>query len=133
MRQVGLSGEISFISFRAKDNCLVVPIFKPGQTTTLELYPQTNTATIQQRKTGIGDALNYLHKSPGPHNAAIRGNWVYTWIWRWFADAAVYLLLFISASGIYLWAILKAERKVGLILIGAGAISFMGVVYALCV
>jgi len=132
MRQLGVTGEVSFISFRPKDACLVVPIIKPGQEITLDLYLRSNTAKIEQRNTGIWNALMYLHKSPGPHNTAIRGNWVYTKIWRWFADAVVYLILFISATGIYLWAVLKAERKIGLILLGVGAISFMGVIYVLC-
>jgi hypothetical protein len=130
MRQMGISGEVSFI--RLKDNCLVVPVVKPGHETTLNLFLQSNTATIQERNTGIWDAMDYLHKSPGPHLANIRGNWVYTRIWKWAANATAYLLLFVSASGIYLWAALKAERKVGLIMLCAGVISFMGVVYVLC-
>ena len=47
------------------------------------------------------------------------------------ADATVYLVLFISVSGIYLWYVLRAERKVGFILIFAGALSFFGMAYAL--
>ena len=65
------------------------------------------------------------------NNAAIRGNWVYMRVWRWLADAAVYLVLFLSLSGIYLWAVLRAERRTGLALIAAGAFSVFGLVYAL--
>lgn len=65
-----------------------------------------------------------LHKSPGPHLADMRMNWVYMRIWRWLADATVYLLLFVSASGIYLWHVIRAERRAGLVLLAAGAISF---------
>ena len=129
MRQLGISGEVSFI--RPKDGYLIVPVQKPGQEITLNLYPQTNTAIIQQRNTGIWDAMDYLHKTPGPHLGNIRGNWVYTRVWKRAVDVVVYLLLFISASGIYLWAVLKAERKVGLVILGAGVISFMGVICGL--
>ena len=129
MRKLGIGGEVSFI--RAKDGYLIVPVEKPGREITLNLNLQNNTSIIQQRNTGLWDAMDYLHKSPGPHLANIRGNWVYTRIWKRTVDAVVYLLLFISASGIYLWAVLKAERKVGLIILGAGIISFMGVIYAL--
>ena len=52
--------------------------------------------------------------------------------WRWFADATVYLILFISVSGIYLWYMLRAERKVGLILLFGGAMTFFGIAYAVC-
>ena len=129
MRKLGIGGEVSFI--RAKGGYLIVPVAKPGREITLNLNLQNNTSIIQQRNTGLWDAMDYLHKSPGPHLANIRGNWVYTRIWKRTVDAVVYLLLFISASGIYLWAVLKAERKVGLIILGAGIISFMGVIYAL--
>ena len=40
------------------------------------------------------------------------------------------LLLFITISGIYLWVALRAERRVGVILLLAGAITFWGLVYA---
>ena len=39
--------------------------------------------------------------------------------------------MFVSISGIYLWAVLRAERRIGLTLIAAGALSFFGLVYAL--
>ena len=46
------------------------------------------------------------------------------------ADATAYLTLFITVSGIYLWVALKAERRVGIVLVLAGAITFWGLVYA---
>ena len=61
----------------------------------------------------------------------MRGNWVYTRLWGGLADATVYMLLLISVTGVYLWAVLKAERKIGLVLLGAGALSFAGVIYAI--
>jgi hypothetical protein len=51
-------------------------------------------------------------------------------VWRGFADATVYLTLFISISGIYLWYMLRAERKVGLLLLLAGTLTFFGIAYA---
>ena len=47
------------------------------------------------------------------------------------ADATVYLILFISVSGIYLWYVLRAERSAGFILLFAGALTFFGMAYAL--
>jgi hypothetical protein len=66
---------------------------------------------------------------PGPHNVAIRGNWGGTRAWRWFADATIYLTLFITISGIYLWWAIKAERRIGLALLSAGIITFVGLIY----
>jgi hypothetical protein len=52
-------------------------------------------------------------------------------IWRWLADGTVYIVMFLTLSGVYLWAVLRAERRVGLALIAAGAVSFFGSHYAL--
>lgn len=68
---------------------------------------------------------------PGPHNVNIRGNWIFTRIWGWLAGGTVYLLLFLSASGIYLWTAFKAERRTGLILLGSGVLSLMAIILAI--
>jgi hypothetical protein len=130
MHQVGVVGEIGYI-YTPGQHRMVAPIFRPGSEITLDVNLSTHVASVEERKTGLWAALIYLHKSPGPHNANIRGNWSYTRAWRWLADASAYLLLFISASGIYLWWVIRAERKIGLLLLGAGALSFMGVIYAI--
>jgi hypothetical protein len=130
--QVGVTGEVAYIRSLPKEHRMIVAVNVPGRETTVDLRFDNRSATVTERKTGIWSAVVYLHKSPGPHNVNIRGNWPFTRIWKWLADATVYLLLFISASGIYLWVVLRAERRIGLILMGAGALSFIGVVYGLC-
>jgi hypothetical protein len=97
----------------------------------VDLDLEARSAVITERVTGVWGATVFLHKMPGPHNVMMRGNWIYTRIWKWFADATVYLMLFISLSGIYLWAVLRAERRIGLALLAGGAFSFFGLVYAL--
>ena len=129
--QLGVSGEIGFIRSDPKAHRLTVPVVVPGHEPTVELNLETRSATVSKRNTGIWDAMVFLHKMPGPHNANIRVNSFYMRLWKWFADAAAYLLLFIITSGIYLWAVLRAERRIGLALLAAGAFSFFGVVYAL--
>ena len=131
MRQAGVSGEINFVRWVRKENRMIVPVFKPGQEVNLDLDLTTGRLQIERRNTGLRDALVYLHRSPGPHNAAVRGNWFYTRLWGWLTDATVYMLLLISVTGVYLWAVLKAERRIGLLLLGAGALSFAGAIYAM--
>jgi hypothetical protein len=128
---VGVRGEVNLIRRIPKEHRLIIPVVIPGREVVVDLNTETRSATI----TGHGDSmwrgLVYLHKMPGQHNANIRGNWVFLRIWKWLADATVYLVLFLSVSGIYLWAVLRAERRIGWTLIGAGACSFFGLVYAL--
>jgi hypothetical protein len=129
--QLGVTGEIYSIRHLPREHKLVIAVSLPGRETTVDLDYAQRVAMITPRDTGLAEAFVYLHKSPGPHLALIRGNWAMTQVWRFLADAAVYVLLFLSLSGIYLWTVLRAERTVGLVLIGVGAMSFFGMVYAL--
>ena len=38
--------------------------------------------------------------------------------WRWLADTTAYLTLFITITSVYLWFVLRAERRIGYILLG---------------
>jgi Putative PepSY_TM-like len=129
--QIGVVGEVQYIRHIPGEHRLEIPVSVPGRETTVSLDLESHSAGISRRSTGVWEALITLHKAPGPHLAAIRMNWWPMRLWRWFADATAYLFFFISISGIYLWATLRAERKSGLILIAAGALSFFGLVYAL--
>jgi hypothetical protein len=124
-------GEIGFVRHLVKEEKLIIPVSIPGRATTVSLNLASHEATIVASETGLADALVTLHRSPGQHGPDIRMNWFYIRAWRWFADATVYLMLFISVSGLYLWYLIRAERRVGFVLMLAGAVSFFGMVYAL--
>jgi len=128
--QLGVRGEVNFIRNISKEHRLVIPVLLPGRETTVNLNLQTRTATVSQRSTGISDALIYLHKMPGPHNVNIRVNSTYMQIWRVLADVTTYGVLFLTLSGLYLWAVLRAERSTGIALLSVGAVSFFGLIYA---
>jgi hypothetical protein len=131
LEKAGVRGEVGFVRHMVKEQKLIVPVTIPGRETTMSIGIASREVTIVTRETGLADALVTLHKSPGQHGADIRMNWFYMRAWRWMADATVYLTLFISVSGIYLWYVLRAERPVGFILLLAGALSFFGMAYAL--
>jgi len=129
--QVGVSGEIGFLRYVASDRHLIFPVSKAGLETTVDVDLDARSATVMRRQMSLWESLAYLHKMPGPHLVAIRGNWIGTRVWRGFADATIYLILFISFSGIYLWWALKAERRIGLVLVTAGVATFSGLVYVI--
>ena len=131
LQQAGVSGEIDFVRHVPSEHRLIVPVRLPTRDTVVSLDYDQRTATISSRDHSLSDALVYLHKMPGPHNADVRGNSPLMRWWQLLADATAYLTLFITLSGIYLWVALKAERRVGLILVAAGAIAFWGLVYAI--
>jgi len=131
LEKAGVRGEVGFVRHMVKEEKLIIPVTIPGRETTVSIGIASREATIVTRETGLADALVILHKSPGQHVPSIRMNWFYMRAWRWMADTTVYLILFVSVSGIYLWYVLRAERSVGFILLFMGALSFFGMAYAL--
>jgi hypothetical protein len=131
LQNLNVPGEIGFVRHVVKEEKLIIPVSIPGRETTVTINLASREATIVTRETGLADALMTLHKSPGQHGPDIRMNWFFMTAWRWFADATVYLTLFLTVSGIYLWYLLRAERRVGFILLGAGTLTFFGLAYAL--
>ena len=131
LEKAGVRGEVGFIRHMVKEGKLIIPVTIPGRETTVSISITNREATIVTREAGLASALVTLHKSPGQHGPGIRMNWFYMRVWRWMADTTVYLILFISVSGVYLWYVLRAERTVGIILLFAGALSFFGMAYAL--
>ena len=131
LEKVEVRGEVGFIRHMVKEEKLIIPVMIPGRETIVSISLTNREATIVTRETGLAHALATLHRSPGEHAPAIRMNWFAMKAWRWLADTTAYLILLISVSGIYLWYVLRAERKVGLVLLLAGALSFFGLAYAL--
>jgi hypothetical protein len=129
--QAKVRGEVGWIQYIPKANRLVIPVSVPGRIATVTIDVAKREARIEERNTGLASALVELHKSPGPHLADIRKNWFYGRLWSWLADGTVYLLLFVTLSGVYLWYVLRSERRLGLILLVAGTVSFFSLVYAL--
>ena len=131
LEKADVPGEVGFVRHLVKEEKLIIPVTIPGRETIVSISIASREASMVTRETGLAAALVTLHKSPGQHGPDIRMNWFYMKAWRWMADATVYLILFISVSGIYLWYVLRAERRVGFVLLFAGALSFFGLAYAL--
>ena len=127
--QLEVRGEVDFIRHVAAEQRLVIPVRVPGRETTVDLDYRRGTAVITTRGQPPGDMFAYLHKMPGPHNVDVRGNSLYMRIWGIAADGTAYVVLFLTISGIYLWLALRAERRIGLTLLLAGAASFFALVY----
>ena len=105
------------------------PVSRAGSEAIVDVDLDGRAATVMRRQMSFWESVSYLHKMPGPHNVAIRGNSVGTEAWRWLADATIYLLLFISISGLYLWWAIRVERRIGIALLTAGAATLVAFVY----
>ena len=131
LEQLGVRGEVDFVRHVASEHRLIVPVRLPDRDTIVSLDYDQQTATVTSRRHALSDAFVYLHKMPGPHNVDVRGNSPLMGAWRILADTTTYLFLFITLSGIYLWLALRTERRIGLLMILAGAGTFWGLVYVI--
>ena len=61
----------------------------------------------------------------------MRMNWLVMRVWSWCADGTVYLLGLVTVTGVYLWYAIRAERRIGFVLLAAGTLSFVVLTYAL--
>ena len=129
--QIDVSGEVGFTRYVKATHHFVFPVSRPGLEMMVDVDLGARSVALSERSTSVWEALAYLHKMPGPHNASIRGNWIGTRIWRWYADATIYLILFISISGIYLWWAIRVERQIGVMLLGAGALTLFVLIYVI--
>ncbi|TWU42378.1 PepSY-associated TM helix domain-containing protein [Novipirellula artificiosorum] len=129
LQELNLSGELfSFGPVRGGQKKITLMV--PGRTTIVTLNVAKQEATLQYRDFNFIDTMSYLHRNPGPHKT--KGpNWSGSKAWSWVADWTVYLTLFLTVTGIYLWLVIKAERKAGLALLGLGFASFAAITYAL--
>lgn len=129
LEQLELSGEILGRGVVRNDRT-VIRVVRPGVVKIVTVDLKAQEARVVERRTGLLGALTFLHFNPGLHKPP---NWRITKLWGWLADSVVYLTLFLTASGVYLWALMKAERKAGLIALGGGVISFVLIIAALIV
>ncbi len=126
LRQLDLSGEVHARRLPER-NRLQVRVEKPSERVVIMVDLASGVANVARHGRSFVETLNYLHFNPGPHK--VRGiNWFFSKLWDWSVDAVVCLLLFISISGIYMWFVIKAERKMGLIMLGTGSVSFVVIV-----
>ncbi len=120
IQAINVSGEIDWIS--RTDSTISFPVNNPGLARRIEFNIKTGNLLITQYDEGSFRGTNYLHTMPGPHNARLRGNSYFMKAWRIATDTVVYIVLFLSATGVFLWYFLQPERKLG---IGSLAIGFV--------
>lgn len=122
IEKLEIEGEIDFIS--QNDDRIFFPVRKPGWRTHISVNKHTDSVYISTRQEGTFRALAFLHAMPGPHNTKVRGNSGFVKIWRVLADVVVYLLLFLTISGVFLWYFLKVERNLGYFSVSLGVVLF---------
>jgi hypothetical protein len=131
LNQINISGEIAGVFGDSVQ--MYIPVTKPGHRISIRADIISGVAYIHEEETNLWKRLVWLHKMPGPHNANIRGNWIFTKIWALSVDLFVVFLLFSSITGITLWYYFKNERAIGLIALLIGFLSIVSLVIGITV
>ena len=131
LKQVNISGEIANV-FRDSIK-LYIPVTKPGYRISIKADLKSGIAYVNSEQTNFWKKLIWLHKMPGPHNANIRGNWIYTEFWSSLVDFSIICLFFSGITGIILWYNLKNERNIGLIALIIGLLSIASLIIGLII
>ena len=127
LKELNIMGEINFIS--RNDHFISFPVNTPGLRIFIKVDIHTDSVFISPKYEGPLRATTFLHSMPGPHNVKVRGNSDFIKAWRVLADAVVYLLLFLTVSGVLLWYFIKSERNAGLYAIGLGLLFFTCILF----
>ena len=131
LRQLGVAGEVKFVRRDLKAGEVEIPVQQAGARSTVTVDLATGRTLVEREQPRLVESLVFFHKMPGPHVVAMRGNSTAVALWRWMADASVMAILFLAASGLYLWTALRAERTVGLVSLAGGALVFAALVVGL--
>lgn len=83
LREVGVAGEIDAVRRQPNPARLEIRVERPGRSLTVRADLTTGVAAIEDKGTGVWEALLYLHTRPGMPNAAMRGNWFHMKLWGW--------------------------------------------------
>lgn len=120
--KLGIDGEVDYINHN--NDRITFPLKKPGLITHITVNKHNDSVLIRPEREGAYRAMAFLHSMPGQHNQKIRGNSDFIKVWRILADGVVYLLLFLTISGVFLWYFLKVERNLGYFSITLGVALF---------
>jgi len=125
--QLNFAGEV-FDRGKFRNGKTTINISKPGNVKFVTVDIEKKEVLIANRSFGFIDTLRYLHLNPGPHK---HPTWIFSKAWGWVADGTVYIALFLTLSGIYMWTVLRAERKADILALGSGAVAFFVILYGL--
>ena len=129
LRQVDVSGEIMRVRDARATRRLVIPVERPGQKITVRADLTRGTAEIEREDTGAGmrwSSCTPCRVRTTPTSAATGSSPGSGAGWP-----THFLILFVTASGVYLWTAVRAERRNGLLFSGGGGASFLLIVMAI--
>lgn len=123
LSEIKISGEVDYIN--KTDSGISFPVNTSRKTYRINVNKSTGEVNVNTSSKNIFQATTWLHSMPGPHNAGIRGNSGFIKLWRYLIDVIVYSVLFLTASGIFMWCFYRSERRWGITAAVSGIVIFL--------
>ena len=98
---------------------------RPGTREMLRVTPGSENVELTLREGGFAPTMRNLHHLHG-YEGGLR-----FFLWGFFLDAVSAAMIFFSLSGIYLWYVLKRERRLGWIVLGSSTAYVVGSIFYL--
>jgi hypothetical protein len=122
MAQLGIVGEVNSTERSDGGDEFDFQVIRPGHTISVEADLAAGSAEVKEIRVNAWGVLSALHHFTGVSmdDAGRQRDWWLTTIWSVAMDAIALGLIFLVASGLYLWYRLKRKRALGLVAIAAG-------------
>ena len=132
MAQLGVVGEIQETTTRG-DTLFEFQVVKPGQVVRVRARLDSARASVTAIRVNTWGVLDALHKFTGVKmgDPSRTRDWMLTRLWSLAMDALALGLVFIVASGLYLWYRLPLKRRPGLVALAAGVACCWFLLYGL--
>lgn len=116
--ELGLIGwTIPWETHRDEQGNLHFGLARPGKRYTIHVFFKEDRIAVDESRKGFWPVINQLHALTRIPNSPFVSTWgIYT-------EICVWVVLFSACSGVYLWATLKRDRRVGLVLL-LGSLAF---------
>lgn len=133
MRQLGLVGEVNRTE-RSPDGAeFRIQVARPGRTFDVEADLAAGRAEVKEIRVNVWGVMSALHHFTGVSisDPERERDWWLTRVWSLAMDAVALGLVFLVASGIYLWYHLPRKRRLGALALAAGVICCAWFVFGL--
>ena len=108
---------IPWETYRDDQSNLHFGLARPGKRYKIHVFFDQDRVAVDEDRKGFWQVINQLHALTGILNSPFVDTWgIYT-------EICIWVVLFSACSGIYLWATLKRDRLVGLLLL-LGSFAF---------
>ena len=116
MRQLNISGEISWTTTDPKEDHFDFRVTKPGKWLTIKIDLKAQRATVEQIQTNVWGVLHIFHSFTGVrmNEPKEKRDWFVTKLWSLSMDAVCVGLLFQVFSSLYMWYQILPKRRLGL-------------------